>query len=174
MKEININNLKEYLKQRSKEDLIGEISDLFTKFEFVRDAYKVKLGNGDSLVLGKYKDIIKTQFFPKRGSGKLRLSVAKKAISDYRKMSDSKEGLADIMLFYVELGVRFTNSYGDINGAFYTSIENMYEKAIKYITIHNMQDMFRARCKKVVEDTRGIGWGFHDTLAVLYGEHFDE
>lgn len=38
MKEISLKNLKKYLKQRSKEDLIDEISDLFSKFEYA--AYK--------------------------------------------------------------------------------------------------------------------------------------
>jgi hypothetical protein len=54
-------------------------------------------------------------------------SVARKAVSDYKKVSASKFGLADVMLYYVEMGVQFTNAYGDIDEAFYNSMESMYE-----------------------------------------------
>ena len=173
MKEISLKNLKEYLKQRSKEELIGEISDLFTKYEYVKDYYQVKLGQSDGQVLQKYKDIIEDEFFPTRGFGKARLSVARKAISDYQKMSPTSEGLADIMIFFVEMGVKFTNAYGDINEPFYNSMESMYKRAIKFITDHGIQDMFKTRCIKIVEDTVNIGWGFHDGLSNLYYECFE-
>ena len=173
MKEISLKNLKEYLKQRSKEDLINEISGLFTRFEYVKDYYQAKLGQNDAQVLQKYKDIIKGEFFPTRGFGKARLSVARKAISDYQKMSPTSEGLADIMIFFVEMGVKFTNAYGDINEPFYNSMESMYERAIKFITDHGIQDMFKTRCIKIVEDTVNIGWGFHDGLSNLYYECFE-
>jgi len=48
MKEISLKNLKEYLKQRSKEDLINEISGLFTRFEYVKLKIPLILA-GDSM-----------------------------------------------------------------------------------------------------------------------------
>ncbi len=45
MKEISLKNLKEYLKQRSKEDLINEISGLFTRFENDKRIRIVGLGS---------------------------------------------------------------------------------------------------------------------------------
>ena len=48
MKEISLKNLKEYLKQRSKEDLIDEISGLFTRFEYVKLKIPLILA-GDSM-----------------------------------------------------------------------------------------------------------------------------
>ena len=173
MKEISLKNLKEYLKQRSKEELINEISGLFTKFEYVKDYYQTKLGQNDVQVLQKYKDIIEDEFFPTRGFGKARLSVARKAVSDYQKVSGSKESLADIMIFFVEMGVQYTNSYGDINESFYNSMESMYARAIKFITEHKLQKMFESHCRKIVEDTVNIGWGFHDGLSNLYYECFE-
>ena len=49
MKEISLKNLKEYLKQRSKEDLINEISGLFTRFEYVKLKIPLILA-GDSMM----------------------------------------------------------------------------------------------------------------------------
>ena len=89
-------------------------------------------------------------------------------------MATSKEDLADIMLFYVEMGVKFTNAYGDIDEAFYCSMESMYEQAIKYICEQGLQEQFISRCAKIVEDTDGIGWGFNDTLYALYNEYLGQ
>lgn len=61
------------------------------------------------MLLIPYKNIITHEFFPNRGFGKARLSVAKKAISDFKKLSDFPLNNADIMLHYVENGVQFTD-----------------------------------------------------------------
>ena len=173
MNEVNVRSLKQYLKQRSKDELIGEIADLFAKFEPVREYYQVKLNRDDDQYLReKYREIIKHEFFPDRGFGKLRLSVAKKAISDYKKVSESKEGLADLMLYYVEMGVAFTEAYGDIDEPFYNSVEGMYERVVEFVFQHGLQDQFQARCRQIVDETRGMGWGFHDGLSQTYGQYF--
>ena len=51
------------------------------------------------------------------------------------------------MLYYVEMGVQFTNAYGDIDEAFYNSMESMYERAVKYIAQHGMCGHFEERCR---------------------------
>ena len=77
------------------------------------------------------------------------------------------------MLFYVEMGVQYTNQYGDINESFYSSMESMYDRATKQIAENNLQDQFQERCLRIVSDTSGIGWGFHDTLRDIYDEVFE-
>lgn len=177
MKAISLTNLKLYLKQRSQEELINEISELFTKFENVKDYYSAKVNpKSQGEILKKYKEIIKKEFFPSRGFGKLRLSVVKKAISDYKKVvaTSSREGLADIMLFYVEMGTEFINDYGDIKESFYASMEGIYEQALRYIYEQGLQDQFGNRCRKIVVDTEGIGYGFHDNLGELYHQYLQK
>ena len=172
---MKINDLKQYLNTRSKEQLIAEIGDIFSKIDSVKDYYQGKLNLGYSAEVGeKYKSIIKHEFFPVRGFGRAQLSVARNAVSDYRKVSASKFGVADVMLYYVEMGVQFTNAYGDIDEAFYNSMESMYERAVKYIVQHGLQGQFAERCCKIVTDTSEIGWGFHDGLSCTYEEQFRE
>ena len=130
-KEPNLTALKRYLKARSKEELTGEISELFKKIPAVKDYYQVKLDpQAEGQVAEKYQKIIQDEFFPARGFGKARLAVARKAVNDYKKIAVSPASVADIRLFYVEQGVKFTNAYGDIDEPFYNSMEGMYEKAI--------------------------------------------
>ncbi len=166
--------LNQYLKNRSKEDLISDISELFKKFDSVKDYYQIKLSpKEETQVVTKYRKIIEDEFFPSRGIGKAKLSAAKKAITEYRKISTNPASTVDIMLFYVEQGVRFTKAYGDIDEPFYNSMESMYEKAIQWITKHEIQDIFKERCAKIVNDTSGIGWGFHDAISHIYSDVFD-
>lgn len=76
------------------------------------------------------------------------------------------------MIYYVEMGVKFTNAYGDIEEPFYNSMESMYLNAAKFIVRHELQSLFQERCQELVTETRGIGWGFHDMLSEIYEEHF--
>ena len=97
---------------------------------------------------------------------------AKKAISEYKKISQTPIGLVDIMLFYVEQGVKFIKACGDIDENFYISMEGMYEKAVTFISNNGFKDIFQERCQKIVEETSDIGWGFHDALSEIYEESF--
>ena len=73
---------------------------------------------------------------------------------------------------FVETGVRFTNEYGDIDEAFYTSLENTYAKALTLMQQEKLLVQFAARTAQIVRDTRGIGWGFHDYLTETREEFY--
>ncbi len=75
------------------------------------------------------------------------------------------------MLYYVETGVQFTTQYGDIDEPFYSSMESMYQNAVQWIVKRKLQSQFLERCKKVVDETKDVGWGFHDFLGDTYAEH---
>ena len=76
------------------------------------------------------------------------------------------------MLYYVECGVQFTNDYGDIGGAFYDSIGAMFDDVCKYINKESIESLFKDRCETIVNNTKHIGWNFHDSLKASYCEHF--
>jgi len=166
---MKINDLKKNLKELTKDELIKSIVDLYKKNEFVKDYYSSKYADGNSLsVLIKHKGIIENEFFPARGDGRGRLAVAKKAITEFKKLSNDKDSIAELMIFYVETGVRYTDCYGDIDEPFYMSMESMYERAMKYIVSANLIDKYNDRCLKIVNDTTDMGWGFHDQLCEIY------
>jgi hypothetical protein len=166
---MKVSELKKKLNAKGKEDLIKDILDLFKKNQFVKDYYiSQQSDNSNSPIFLKYKEIIEKEFFPERGDGKARLSVAKKAISEFKKLSCNNALIADLMIFYVEVGVRYTNEYGDIDEKFYFSMESMYEQALKFIVTNKLSNKFRNRCLEIVEDTANMGWGFHDQLSEIY------
>jgi len=173
MAKLNQRTLKLHLKQLSPEELLDEIAMLYDKFEPVKEFYLTKLTDGGAqAVLEDHKYAIRREFFPSRGLPPARLSVARKAVADFKKISNSPADLAELMLFYVETGVQFTREYGDIDSAFYNSMEGMFDRAAKHIVKHGLQELFESDCHSIVNDAGGTGWGFHDTLSEIYSEHF--
>lgn len=74
-------------------------------------------------------------------------------------------------MIYVENGVDYTLTYGDIDALFYYNIVSMYAKIIDQVNedeTAELFDKFEERLEAAVSKTEGIGWGFHDTLAELY------
>ena len=175
MSKLNARELRKYLEAQSHADLVTDILRFFTQFDGVKEHYSAHLNHGFSEeLLDKYQTIIRKEFFPTRGFGKARLAIARKAINDYKKVSRNLPGLIDLMLFYVEMGVRYTNDYGDINEAFYNSMESVYEGMLKLIATNDLGDHYRTRCYTIVTDTSRIGWGFHEALSSMYHDTFDD
>ena len=173
MKNITISQLKKALSEKSEKELVEEIANLFKKFSQVKEYYTLAFSTeGEEQVLEKYKIIITNEFFPNRGYGKARLSVAKKAISDFKKISGKPHSITDIMLHYVEQGVNFTDQYGDIDAPFYNSMEKMFEEALKLAEKNNLLPFFQKICEEIVNGACE-GWGFKDGLADTFYELYD-
>ncbi|HJV78133.1 MAG TPA: DUF6155 family protein, partial [Paludibacter sp.] len=154
--------------------LIEQVLELDKNYTSVQEYYKLFLSGDEEAVLKKQKKIIENEFFPGKGLPRTRYSVARKAISDIAKLGISPEYQADLMLFYVEIGVRFTLEYGDINEQFYNSMESMFFKALKYMHKERLLSLFQFRAKEILEATSDVGWGFHDTLGDYYFEYYRE
>jgi len=175
MSDIKIAELKRFLANISDNELRGEVVDLFKLFPQVKEYFVVKLKpEAETVLMEKYKKIIKNEFLPDRGFGKLRYSIMKKALEDFRKLSHTPEHIAELLISQVEYGVEFTNEYGDIDEKFYNNIAGMYEKAFKFIFKEKIEQVFKERLRKIMVDGDGIGWGFSDELSDLYYSHYNE
>ncbi|MBB4824716.1 hypothetical protein HNO89_001940 [Sporosarcina luteola] len=171
MNKLKISDLKKQLNELDKKELMNMIIEIHKNNKAVQDYFAVKF-SGESAVadlFGQAQKEIQNEFFPDRGHGKLRLSVAKKAISDFKKTTGDEVRTADLMMFYVELGTRFTATYGDIDMPFYNSMLSMYEKVIDSCEKdHALYISLEERLYRVVDMSEGIGWGYHDELCEMY------
>ena len=95
-------------------------------------------------------------FILKRGVD-LSLSFARQSINDFKKHEPSEELLVDLMFYYVECGVKYTNDYGDIDEKFYSSVEKMYRSALETARKEGCLEKFKERAEKIMHDTNGIG-----------------
>jgi hypothetical protein len=164
-------DLKKELSDFDKTKLIGLISELYDKNKSVKEYLDYYLKPDEKAILDVYKAKVKEAFYPKRGV-KYNLALGKKIITDFRKLSPSPDSLIDLMLYYVECGVEFTNEYGDINENFYSSLVRAYRDAMELIEIHSLHDSFKDKALTILSDTANIGWGFHDTIGDFYFETF--
>ncbi|MDO3410931.1 DUF6155 family protein [Saccharibacillus sp. CPCC 101409] len=176
-KKVTIPAIKKTLKTYDKDALISMMLDCYRMSGDVKNYIHILMNPEETIeeLYEKSKSLILQEFFPQRGIAKLKLSNAKKAISDFGKFSDDEVKILDLMIYYVELGVEFTNMYGDIDENFYSSIEKMYKNALKNIQSNQaLSKQFNDRLKDIVDNARGIGWGFYDYLAGCYYEYMEE
>jgi len=160
---MGIIELKKELNKLEKDKIIAIVVDLYKKNKSVKDFFDYYVTPNEIEAFEKYKEKVFLAFYPKRGFG-FKLKDGKQAISDFKKLEPSSELVSDLMLFYVETGVMFTNDFGDISESFYSSIETVYHNALTLMKKENLLEKFMERANKVVTDTENIGWGFHDSL----------
>jgi hypothetical protein len=152
--------------------------------ELVKELYQLSNENknflharfdGGSASLQNYKKIILDSLYEDVLDDNFDFDKADNAIKTYAKAAKDNEGTADLMVYYVECGNKFTLDYGDIHEAFYDALIEMYEKAIKTVLKlpKNKQEPLRKRLKIIKESADGIGWGYYDDLCDLYHDAFE-
>ena len=160
--------LRRHLASLGKPALIALVKDLYEVSAGNRDFIQAHCRAGESAgeILEKYRAKIVEQFCPARGEPRLRLSEARKAISDYRRATGDVLGTAELLMTYVEQGAEFTHEYGDIEWRFYNSVESALDElaALLRKEARGMYQQLRQRLERVEQITDGIGWGFHDYI----------
>jgi hypothetical protein len=169
---MGLREVKLELKKLDNEALIKHISELYKKYKPVKEYFDFYINPDESEILKQYKEKVREGFYPKRGD-RLRLSISRKAINDFKKLGTSRDSLADLLLYYVECGVELTNEYGDIDENFYISIENTYGTVLELMSEENILEKFKDRASVIVDETENIGWGFHDYLKDVFYEHYE-
>ncbi len=174
MIKFTLSALKKQLSQKTKKELIQEISTLCQKFPQVQDYYTVQTNDAKN-VIKKYKKMIKDEFMQDGEDGfpKARLSVGKKVISDVKKLTDDPELIAEIMLTYVEIVSWFNTEYHLDDEEYYVSPENVFEDVLALIEKNNLLSKFKRQARKIVKNATD-SWGHRDSLEDRYGEVYGE
>ena len=163
------------LRQGSPEDLRATLRELHHALPEVRAFFAARAGPAaSSAALAVAKDVLTREFYPSRGFGKARASVVRKAITAFCRATPASAARADLLLHHVELGVAFTNDFGDIGETFYSSVETSFRQAVALLTTPALRKVFHKRCRAVVANSDGIGWGFHDELEHIFLSGFPD
>lgn len=164
----NWSAIRKHLSAQSREALLALVKDLYDASSgnrnFLHARVQVEAGGGTALE--KYQRTIIEQFYPSRGFGKLKLAEARKAIRDYRNATGDLTGTIDLMLTYVENGTRFTCDFGDINEAYYNSLESVLHEMTQLLRNEEpaLYPQFRERILQLDVYADRIGWGYGDAL----------
>ncbi|NMM63079.1 hypothetical protein HBE96_10275 [Clostridium sp. P21] len=167
--------VKNILKEKSREELLELLIESYKTIPLLKEYISVKYGSQDNIekIFEAYKNKIYNVFFPKNMKIQFKISDAKKAVNEFKKLFSNEKLTIELMLYYVEISIEFTNTYGDINEAFYNSVAAMYEAVVSAINKQDDSEIcnnFKERLKAVVDDTNGMGWDFHDELSDICWE----
>ena len=75
--------LKKYLGTLEKSEIIDVVLDLYDARKEAKEYLEYILNPDEKEKMKEYKAIIRNEFWPKRGDGKCRFSVCKRAIADF-------------------------------------------------------------------------------------------
>jgi len=152
--------------------LIKHILELYKKYDSVKEYFDFYINPEENEILKRYKEKVREGFFPKRGM-RLRLSLSRKVINEFKKLEISKEKIADLLLYYIECGVEFINTYEDISESFYTSAESTLTKVLKIFKEENVLEKYKERVKNLIEESKGSGYGFGEEIKSICDDYYN-
>lgn len=168
--------LKKELQKLTKDQLIGQILDLYRKSKSIKTFYDLYLNpTNEKELLEKCKKAIRKEFDiqqPHRSG--LKFLVAKRSISELKELQLSPETIADAMLYLAECACEFTYEYGDMDEKFYEGAYNNFKAALKYIHQNELLENFKNRADMCVQWAADCGYGFAEGIVDVYWEYYDE
>ena len=164
--------LKKRLAELERKELEKMLCDIYKNCEQAEQMLNLVLLDetyGRKL-LEQYQEKLDKIFFPydivRAGFS---LSMAKKVLYDFKKICQNIELISELKLYFVECGIEFTNTYGDINERYYNVVCDVFYDVIE--SVSNDKKLFekwKDRLVNIVQESGGIGWGFHDYLVEEY------
>jgi hypothetical protein len=168
---IKLTELKKHLKQYDQKELIDLVVELYMANKDVQNILSSKFLGEEAIepLFNKAQIMIKNEFFPDRGHGKLRLTEVKKEITAFKNATNDEKRTIELMLCTVELGVEYTSTYGYISDSYYSSLLKMFDQvAIECDGDELLYREFSSRIDKVLSLATDTVWGFEEAMFEIY------
>lgn len=165
--------IKRELRKFEKEKLVSMIMDCYKMSGEVRDYINDVLNPAEAIenLYNKAKSQILHEFFPKHGSNKFKITHAKKAITEFRKLTHDDERTLDLMIFYVEMGVGYAHFNRNPGEYFIESLVSMYGKAVHELMGQvDLHKPYYERLQIIIDDASHIGEEFQEKLRHLFSQ----
>lgn len=159
--------IKRELRKLEKEKLVSMIMDCYKMSGEVRDYVNNVLNPAEAIenLYNKAKSQILNEFFPKHGSNKFKITHAKKAITEFKRLTQDEERTLDLMIFYVEMGVGYAHFNRNPGEYFFESLVSMYGKALnELIGRVDSYAPYYERLRNIIDDASYIGEEFQEKL----------
>ena len=162
---MKVTELKNQLNAMEKNELIALIVKLYKNDKMCRNMLDAEFGGEEvqAALLANAKKQLYDIFFSKES---LSLRNAKAVLSGFKKTVKNKED-------YFDLGTAYTNEYGDINEAFYSSLISVFADFCENVKQSGGSDFLhsvRMRLDRLNEEAQDIGWGYGYEIGELYSE----
>ncbi|MDQ2180664.1 DUF6155 family protein [Marinifilum sp. D714] len=152
-------DLKEYIHHLTKEQLQDQIIDLYTRFKDVKEFYDFAFNPKENKLMEECKFKISKEYFPVNGrKAKMRRSVAQNYIRHFKRLGVDSSLIADIMLYNIEVAQTYTSEQFIKQESFYKSILKSFQEAVTYIRDNGLDNEFKARLNKIVDESIDQNW----------------
>ncbi len=166
-------HVKAKLADFDRADLIGLVQDLYAASRDNQAFLHARFGLGDD-VLKPYKTAIDRWLWPDVFKNQdTSVAKAKKAIADYKKAVGQPQGLAELMVFFCERAVGFSNDVGLQDEGYFDALVRMFGQALKAIDAlpKEHRPPLLGRLDAVRSLGHDLGYGVGDDMDDLLAEH---
>jgi hypothetical protein len=159
----SVRSLIKHLEPDELREVIVELSMLSPKN---KQFLKLYLQSSDAVdvesVVDEAKKKIHGHFYGRGIFPNVNLSAARKTVNEYSKILKDYPGpVADLKLYYVEVGTALTNEFGDMDDRFYSSLVSMFKAFCKQVKAHPAcYKQLQGRIDALMSDCQDIGWGY--------------
>lgn len=164
------------LKQQPRE-LVRLIGELYSLSRENRRFLEARHGDA-SQQLSNYQQLVADCMFPDplRKGAKVRISEAKRAISQYEQATGDSAGTVDLMLTFVEMGTAFAVEVGYGEDNFFDALENMLSRALDLLRsgAEELRQSTRPRLIQLSGSARALGWGYGDFVIGAINDVVDD
>lgn len=151
--------LKKYVASLKKKELELQIIDLYDRFKEVKVFYDFAFNPQEDKLVDQAKAKIANEYFPvKRRKPRMRRSVAQKFIKHFMDIGVSPTKVADVMWFNLEIAQTFNEHRQLKQPAFYKSMANSFDEAVKYSATNGLIEEFKHRLLEVYKRAQLQNW----------------
>ena len=152
-------DLKNYLKELTKEQLQEQVLQLYIKFPDVKTYYDFVFNPNEEKLQREAKLKIKNEYFPvKRKRPKLRRSIAQKIIKHFISLGVDAFVISDVMLYNIEIAQAYSDKYKINSEAYYKSVYNSFSLSISFMMEKEILEEFKVRLQKIANNTMEQKW----------------
>lgn len=159
--------IKKELNRLDKDQIIDLVLDIYKKSKTAKLHLDFFANPDERSLLETYRQRI-IQAFPSIRGKKIKIKKAKEAIVEFKKLGCSADLVADLMFFYVEYCIHFSNRSGYVTKAFLSSVASGYATAILHIDNDELRLSFKDRAFQVLRIQLHADSEFIETLTLIY------
>jgi hypothetical protein len=161
------NQLLKELKSLDKVVLLEIIMDLYKTNISVQEQLEYYIKPDIEKVLKAYKKKMEKIFSPSRDCV-IKISDPQKLINAFMRLDPPPNSIADYLLFAVEEGIRYVDTYLDERYRLYEELGSILGNAIAVFEDKNMQDKYKERVNAVIDSSEKLSFQLYDILLEYY------
>ena len=152
-------DLRKYLNELNKEQLEGQLIELYDKFSDVKVYYDFVFNPNEDKLVREAKFKISNEYFHVKGrKSKMRRSIVQKYIKHFITLGVDVFIIADIMLYNIEIAQAFSSEKIIKQELFYKSMLTSFQQAISFLIEHGILDEYKSRVVAIKNETIKQNW----------------